>query len=248
MSAPIRLAGKAWANREMDVAEKAEHLRNAPLRADDMMASNRRYFRLACAVALSASTGLVAASAALGTAIYTWKPAEPVAFANILPDGRIEPMMRGVEGTQKFTEATAKQYLRMYLDVCEPYHPETAKAATARCALLLTSEQQSQYKTWFEENLRNEYGRTGSVSVADNPTYFLIAVQGRAQIWGIRFTRVEMKNRQLTCRSWLSTVTFSWRPDLRMTEEDRTWNLAGMQISDRQSSPDPSSPSPTRCF
>lgn len=249
-AAPLRVVGEPVPARGLDDAEKAEHLRNAPLRADDAIQASKAYRRTGWVFGLAGSAALCAGAGALGAAVWTWRPAEPV-YGGILPDGTVQPLLRAVQAPERFTDATAKQYLRMYLDVCEHYQYDAARLRARRCALLLSPQQQEAYARWFApsnpDGFQGAFGRGGSVSVADRVTYTKYGQQGRTQVWTARFVRVEYKDRTVRCRPWQATLSFQFRPELPMGEEDRTWNLAGMQITDRTSQPDPSAPPETRC-
>jgi type IV secretory pathway component VirB8 len=170
----------------------------------------------------------------------------------VFPDGRVQPLVRAFDAPEKlFTDATARQYLRMYVETCERYRYDDRTINYNRCALLLTPEQQKRYAEWFgptnPQGFQGKFGRTGSVFLGDDVTYTKYAQEGRTQIWTMRFVRVEVLNQQVACRRWQATVTFQFRPELEMSDKDRDWNLAGLQISDRVSQPDPSAPTEGKC-
>jgi type IV secretion system protein VirB8 len=251
VSGAIKLASETWQARPLDDKEKAGHLKTATTRAEDMMRASAEYRSSGKACFIAGAIALVAAAAALALNAWTWTPSEPFVIAQ-RPDGTLEPMMRATKAAAAWGDDIAKAHLRKYLDVCEQYHPDTVPLNRKRCALLLNPQQQDEYAKWFGSrnpaSPQREYGKTGNYSVADNVTYSKRGKEGLTQAWDIRFIRVEWKNNQHFCRPWLVGLTFQFRPELEMSEEDRAWNLGGMQILDRSSQPDPSVTHNGKCF
>lgn len=240
----MRLPGTAWTGEALTAEAKAAHLRASRERADDIAATNRAFRRAGWWVgAAGAAVGLAGMASATAT-ILQWRPADPV-YAWIDPrTGEIKPAPRAIDAVQHFTEGTARQHLRMYLDYCEAYLFQTARMTSTRCQLFLSPAQRERFVAWFNagnpESPQARFGRTGSASIADNVGYTLVGT-GRdgAQVWQMTFTKViAEQNQRPQCVPWISTVTFQWRPDLKMSEADRAINLAGMQVVERRSTQD----------
>ncbi len=242
----VRLGSQAHKSETLDAKAAAQHLRDAPLRGDQLIAFGRSSRRVGWIVGgIGAALGLLGmGSAAL--AISQWKPAEPQ-FIRIDGNGETHRPIRAVDAPQQFTEGTAKQYLRMYVEACESYRWETARVTSRRCSIMLSPQQQTRYADWFAASNpvspQARFGRVGEVRIQSNSFSYNLLGTGRdnVQLWSVRFVKIEVadKNGAALCLPWMNTVQFKWMPMLEMSPEDREVNHAGFQAITYDSQPDP---------
>lgn len=240
MNAPVNLK----MTEALTAQEKVEHLSNALNRAEQILETNRAVRRFGFWVG---GAGLIAGLLGLASASVihlTFKHPEPVFVERNPVTGELTQAARAIDAPLKFSEGTIKQHLGGYLDNCETYRWQSVSETTRRCQLFLAPTERAkfaaQYDAYNPEGPIQQLGRDGTISVADGVTMEEIAT-GRdgVKIWGMRFTKViAARGKAVVCQPWTVRVTFQWRPDLAMSEENRRVNLGGMQILDRSTGPD----------
>ena len=236
----------------LDPAAAAQHLRDAPLRGDQLIAFGKSSRRAGWYVGgIGACLGLLGMAAGV-MAFAMWKPAEPI-YALIAPNGEVTRAIRSSDAPQSFTEGTSRQYLRMFVETCESYRFETAKVTSRRCSIMLSPQQQERYAADFApsnpKSPQARFGRTGEVRIqSDSITATRYGTARGVEFWTIRFVKIETAGRNggATCRPWMTTVQFAWLPQVEMLPEDREFNLAGFQAVTFDSQPDPVRP-PEAC-
>lgn len=245
MSATNRLEGNGEGARRISLGEAKDHLKKAGDRAQDIAATNRAFRTGGWVVGgIGAAIGLLGI-AAVAITVATHQPQPPV-FIPLAPSGALLPAMKALEATTRFTDATARQHLRAYVDNCEAYAYQTANLTKTRCLLFFTPKQQDQYVEWYSNGTEGlgRFGRDGQASIADQISYLPLGKGADGtEVWSVSFTKIEFPRRgEVRCRPWQVRVTFQWHPEYKMTDEDRNVNLGGMQIMDRISTPDPARP------
>lgn len=241
MSDAVRLQGAGWAGDALTADAKARHLKMAETRFEEMQRYGRASRRLGLIVGFS---GMMIGLAGIGLAASLLPLKQTVVRYVTVSEqtGEIAEAAGPADAPRLFSEGTARQYLRAFVEACDGYLFETAAVMAHRCAIMLTPEQQNRFNTWFTarnpESPQAVYGRGGSV----RPERFRFVKfgDGRAdtQVWQVRYVRVEMRDGNLTRRPWAMTVQFQWRPQLAMSDDDRSINLAGFQALDFVSQPD----------
>lgn len=241
MSDTAKLQGAGWTAEPLAPESKADMLRQGASRFDEMQRMGRAYRRTGFLLGIS---GMLMAAASIATVAALLPLKQTVVRYVTVSEqtGEVAETLGAADAPKLFSDGTARQYLRMFVEVCDGYLFETAATNAHRCALLLAPEQQQRYNAWFTarnpEGPQALFGRSGSV----RPERFRFVKfgdgQGGIQVWQVRYTRVEMRDGNITRRPWAMTVQFQWRPQLAMTDDDRTLNLAGFQALDYVSQPD----------
>lgn len=245
IAAPLRLVGRGRPAAAVSPEVAERFVAEGRTRAEEVVSASRAFRRAGWAVgAVGAGLGLLG----LGFACYATVALRPPPPEYIPLDAMGVPRqaVRAVDApVQAFTDATSKYYLRKYLDHCEVYHPDMAKLTATRCLLLLAPPAQERWAAGFAntnaQSPQRRLGANGSVSVEGIPTYALVGKgRGGTEVWNVQFTKAERRGTERTCTPWLLQVGFQWRPDLEMSDEHRTFNLAGFQVIEFTSQPDPS--------
>lgn len=247
MSGVVKLQGSGWPAEVLSPEAKDQHVVAATTRADTVAANGRAFRRAGWIVGgIGAAIGVIGIGAAMKMAA-DWTPSEPVVMTIDRSTGQMAPAMRAIEAPQSYTDGTVKQHLRLLVEACEGYHFDTRRVMHDRCLLFLSPATQEVYSRWFD--VRNPkgpqavLGRTGSA--VPNNIDFTPLVRGAngTQVWNARYTRVErLPEGVVTCRPWLMTISFRWRPEVKFTAAEREINLGGMQAHEYQSQPDPALP------
>lgn len=142
-----------------------------------------------------------------------------------------------------FSDQQARFDLRRYVMAVETWIFE-ARDENFRIATLMSSPTQTAALT-ANASPKNptspqmKYGNKAAVLV-DNFQFSLLAGSSTtSQIWQVRYMRTEIvPGSQPVSRPWVSTVTFSWVPDLIMAKGvDRSLNLTGFQCTSYSSGP-----------
>ena len=236
----------------LDAKAAAQHLRDAPLRGDQLISYGRSSRRAGWVVGgIGAGLGFLGMAAGL-IAVAQWKPAEPI-YALIAPNGEVTKAIRSSDAPQSFSEGTSRQYLRMFVEACESYRFETAKLTSRRCSVMLSPQQQERYAADFaptnSKSPQARFGRAGEIRIqSDSITATPYGTARGVQFWTVRFVKIEAagKNGGTTCRPWMMNVQFTWLPQVEMLPEDREFNLAGFQAVTFDSQSDPVRP-PEAC-
>lgn len=231
----------------LDAKSARQHLREAPLRGDQLIAFGRSSRRAGWIVGgIGAAFGAAGLTAAV-LAMALYKP-QPPEFALIDRNtGEVSKPIRAVDAPVHFTDATVKQYLRLFVENCESYRFETRELLARRCSIMLSPAQQTRYAA---ENAASKatspqarLGRQGEARIKSNSLIYtpIGTGQGGVQFWTIRFVKIESEgpNRATVCRPWIENVQFQWLPQLEMAPEDRDVNTAGFQAITFDSQPDP---------
>ena len=242
MNEMVKLKGAARPAEVLTPDAKAEHLRQAETRFDEMLCYGRSYRRMGFLVG---AAGLLIGIAGIGMAATLFPLKQTVVRYAVVNEttGEVGESIGPADAPRLFSEGTARQYLRMFVEACDGYLWETRALSSHRCALLLTPDQQARYAEWFSprnpESPQVAFGRNGSVRPDQFRFTRLGDGRGDTQAWQVRYVRIEMKDGRAARRPWMMTVQFQWRPQLAMTDNDRTLNLAGFQALDYVSQPDP---------
>lgn len=242
MNETIRLKGVAWPGEALAPEAKAEHLRLAETRVEEMRRYGRSYRRMGFFVG---TAGLLVGLAGIALAASLLPLKQTVVRFAVVNEttGEVGESIGPADAPRLFSEGTARQYLRMFVEACDGYLWETRVLNAHRCALLMTAEQQARYAEWFSprnpDSPQVVFGRNGSVRPDQFRFTRLGDARGDTQAWQVRYVRLEMKDGRAARRPWMMTVQFQWRPQLAMSDNDRTLNLAGFQALDYVSQPDP---------
>lgn len=242
MNGPVHLAPGAWAAPALTPDQAEETIRTGTARADQLIATSRSIRSAGWWIGgIGAAVGLLGVGAACAIA-FAWTPPPPEFVLVDRQTREVFQPVKAADAPSLFSEDTARAYLRQFVEYCEEYRYETAKLKSERCALFMTPARQGRYAEWFKsaaDGPVQRYGYTGSAT-AGRLAYSKVGT-GRAgtEVWWVRFNKVETVNRATVCRPWILQVQFQWHPELRMTPEDRTINLAGFQAIDFTSQPDP---------
>lgn len=241
MSAPVTLPAGAWQAQALSPDEAARMLAGAPARGDALIAASRAMRRAGFWVGgVGVGVGLLGIAAACAVA-FAWEPPAP---DYVMVDRQTRELFRPVKAIDAptvFSEDTARAALRDLVEYCEEYRWETAKRSSDRCALFLAPGEQER----FAERFRGPEGPVRRLGYAGTATAESLSFtpqgqgRGRTEVWWVRYNRVEVANRTTTCRPWFVSVQFRWRPELRMSPEDRSINLGGLQATHYTSEPDP---------
>lgn len=242
MRSPLQLVSPAQPAEALDAAAAKRHLSAATTRADQVITLGRS-FRTAGWIVGGA--GLVVGLTGLGVAalvIVRDAPAVPV-FNTISPEGRIERAVSVDEVPARFTEVTSRQYLQTAVEYCEGYHYQTRETEASRCGLFLAPAQRARFTDYYEgaDGPSRRLGQRGALDVV-RPTYTPTGKGTQnTEAWTVRFIKRETPpNGGALCVPWQLTIQFQWRPDLRMTPNDRNTNAAGFQAFVWEGQPDPS--------
>jgi type IV secretory pathway component VirB8 len=250
MSVVKRLHAGAWPVEPLSPEAAKAHIADAAARADEIRRTGRAYRRMGL---VAGAVGAVVGVLGMGTAAWTLTHVEPTRqhFAVIEPEtGRVLETLAAEDAPTRFTDDTARQYLRRFIETCDGYQPtldpSSLERQFQRCAVLLTEPLQRNYQQYFSRsNLESPQlllGRLG-VRTPENLRYFKYPEQGRTLVWRVTYTRVETTQTASgagTTRRVPMTamVWFRWRPEAKMSLEDRTWNTAGMQVESFTIEPD----------
>ena len=242
MNAPVTLKGGAWQTATLTPAEAATVVGNGPARADHLIETSRSLRRAGWWVGgTGAGIGLLGMAAACAV-VFGWSPPPPEFVLVDRQTREVFQPVKAADAPSLFSEDTARSYLRQFVEYCEEYRFETAKMKSERCSLFLSPEQQARYAKWFAESADGPIKRFGygGSATADRLGFSKDGVgRGKTEVWWVRFNKVETVDRTTTCHPWIMQVQFRWRPELRMSQEDRSINLAGFQAIHFNSQPDP---------
>lgn len=243
MSAVVRLKPGAWPAQPLTPEAAAEHVEGGGARADEVERTGRAFRRLGW---IAGGVGAFAGLAGIGAGAYALTRVEPTRpyFSLINPaTGEVSPAIAAADAPRHFTQDTAKQYLRMFVESCAGYVHAARSRSYARCTALMAPSQQAKYREAFTStnpnSPQNLYGPAATLVPEALRFYPLPGGGGRIQSWQVRYRQVEYRNGQKVRElPWTATVHFEWKPDMRMTEEARTWNTAGMRTVDFSFGPD----------
>lgn len=228
------LSGGGWTSRPLD-RDEASALAKVGIKAAEsqirLNADTNRAWRIV-GIGGTAIGVLGAAAAVLAVTIHDPPPPEFVRVSE--ETGKILVAVPSKDAPTLFTEDTSRQYLGELVERCEQYTHPLALQMSRRCAALLSPPVRSAYAEYFHGPggpvSRHEY--TGSV-VASNLTYSKVASdpRHRSEHWKIYYDRTErQKNGTEECVRKVLSIQFVWRPELRMDQETRSYNPAGMQV------------------
>lgn len=225
---------------------KVRSLNRSLERAVELAHTNKALRQVGFAVgaigALIGVMGFGVGSAALVKVL--WQEPETIYVKEDADTGELRRLARPLEAVASFKDGTIRQHLRLYIDNCETYRYQVLNEATNRCQLFLAPNERLAYAKAMDQTNPDSpiarFGREGTVSVADDVTMERVATgrQG-VEVWNLRFTKVlAERGKPPVCVPWTVMVTFRWRPELKMSETNRTINLGGMQIDSRTSGED----------
>ena len=234
MNAESRLPAGAWVSGAMTPEAANKHIETAAARADEVERTGHSFRRAGW---WTGAAGVAVGLLGMGTAAWVLGSAEPSRpfFALVTPGGEVTPVVGAADAPRLFSEDTAKQYLARLIEVCDGYVPQMAAQNFKRCTLMLTSEQQARYAAVMAAanpaSPQRRYGTTGHAR-PENIKFTHLPSTGRVQSWHVSYDKVETRGvvGALSTIKQSGTVHFEWRPELRMSPEDRTWNTAGMQV------------------
>lgn len=245
MTAPLRLVGRGRPAIAVSPEEAERFVAEGRTRAEEIVAAGRAFRRAGWAAgAAGAALGALGIAVA-GYSTVSLRPPPPQ-YIPIDAAGVPRQAVRAVDApVQAFTDATSKYYLRKYLDHCEVYHPDTARLTASRCLLLMAPPTQERWAASIAntnpQSPQRRLGANGAIEVDGVPVYSLVGKgRGNTEVWNVQFTKGERRGSERTCTPWLLQVGFQWRPDLEMSDEHRTFNLAGFQVIEFTSQADPS--------
>lgn len=240
MSATTRL--DQWQAQPLSPEAAAAHMRDAIGRADEVRRTGMAFRRAGWLVG---AAGVLAGLGGLAVAATVLLRAEPtrLEFALIDPNtGAVSHTFSAADAPRHFSDDTARQYLRAFVETCDGYAPTLQREALERqfrrCAVLMTEPMQQKFAAYFSPSNpaspQVTLGRAG-VRTPQNLRFSKLPSEGNTQTWLVRYHRVDTRAGQNTTgitqhTPTTATVTFQWRPDLPQSPEDRTWNTAGMQV------------------
>lgn len=237
MSRIVRLKPGAWPAQPLtpEVAEGV--VAGGAARADamaDMAASVRRLSWIV------GGGGMLTAAIAVGAAAWVLVSDDPPRHHFSTFDeatGRVEAAISATDAPRLFNTGTAHQYLRMFVETCASYVHDMRARNYSRCTALMAPQAQAKYRDLFTatnpDSPQNRIGRAATLSPEGLRYSRIPAGGGRIQSWIVRYTQVEHRNGQKVGQVPMAvTVHFEWRPDMRMTQEQREWNTAGMRVVD----------------
>lgn len=235
MNKIVRLKPGADVAQPLNLEDAETRMAVSATRADEIERLGRSFRRNAWInTAIGAFVGLTG----LGVGAYTLLREEPSPhyFSLVNPaTGEVTPAVPAVDAPRMFSADTARQYLRMFVEACGGYNDTVRTQAFARCVALMAPNQQVRYREAFTSTNPNSPQNTISktaIVVPESLRYTQRPSAGRIQYWTVDYMYATYRNGQRTATPWTATVQFEWRPDLRMTEDVRTWNPAGMRVVD----------------
>lgn len=246
----LHLRPGVWPAEPLSPEAAQQFIADAAARADEVRRTGLAFRRAGWTIgALGSLVGL----AGLGIAALVILRAEPARLDFALLDretGEVSPTLPARDAPRAFTDHTARQYLRRFVEACDGYAP-TANPATLqrdlhRCAILLTPPMQERFRASLGRSNPDSplvlLGRTG-VRTAEGFRYFKYPAEGPSQTWRVQYVRIETRpgagGTGLTTRLPMTAmVNFQWRPELPQLAEDRDWNTAGMQVVTYSIEPD----------
>lgn len=242
MNQTIRLKPGVWPAQALTPEAAQEHVEGGSARADAIERNHRAFRRLAWGTGgLLASIGLIG----MGAAAYVLTNAQPVQRQFSLVNqatGEVADTVMASDAPRLFTDGTAKEYLRKFIESCAAYVHVTRTQAYNRCTALMTPTQQAKYRDAFTSSNpaspQNTIG-AAAILVPENLRYSLQPGSGKIQSWLVRYNGVVYRNGQKASTvPQAAMIHFEWRPEMMMTDEQRTWNNAGMRVVDYSFGPD----------
>ncbi|MCB4824169.1 MULTISPECIES: type IV secretion system protein [Roseomonadaceae] len=250
MSAPLRLKPGVWPAEPLSPEAAQQFLADAAARADEVRRTGLAFRRAGW---IAGAFGALLGLAGVGVAATVVLRAEPARLDFALLDretGEVSPTLAARDAPRAFTDHTARQYLRRFVEACDGYaptpNPTTLQRDLHRCAILLTEPMQERFRASVArsnpESPLATLGRSG-VRTTEGFRYFKYPSEGRTQTWRVQYTRVETRvgagGPGVTTRTPMTAmVNFQWRPELPQLAEDRDWNTAGMQVVTYSIEPD----------
>ncbi len=172
---------------------------------------------------------------AIGIAgLLLWDPPPPE-FIRVSEDtGRVLVSVPARDAPTLFTKDTSRQYLGMLVERCEQYTHPLALQMSRQCAALLSPPVQASYAQHFNGPDGPVASlRYGGSSVARNLSFGEVAAdpRHRSESWRVYYDLTRrLENGTESCRRMVLSVQWVWRPELKMDQDTRRANPAGMQV------------------
>lgn len=153
--------------------------------------------------------------------------------------GWVGQAVPAADAPKLFNDATIENALRTYVEWRENYVYENDDLAFRRVALMSTPDEQIRYKAMHDDpkSPLHALGKGGYVRV-DN---FRMSKVGDGKfgsmIYLVRFEYRMMRAGQIVPpkgEPYAATITFAFHPEYPMTQDDRTQNPTGLQVSSYQ--------------
>lgn len=243
MSATVRLAPGSMKHDPLTPEAARAALQGAGPRADEVEHSRRAFRRAGWAVG---GAGCLVGLVGMGIAGWTVSRVEPPRTHFALVDSvtnRVSATVPAQDAPKLFSDDTARQYLRMFVENCDGYLRPAVTQMLERCTTLMNPAMQSRYGEWFKasnpQSPQRVYNAQNASVLPNNFRFAPYPSEGRVKTWIVRYRRWEVSSGgQGTPRDYAATVHFEWRPELPMTKEARELNPAGMQVVGYSFEPD----------
>ena len=150
MSAPLRLKPGVWPAEPLSPEAAQQFLADAAARADEVRRTGLAFRRAGW---IAGAFGALLGLAGVGVAATVVLRAEPARLDFALLDretGEVSPTLAARDAPRAFTDHTARQYLRRFVEACDGYaptpNPATLQRDLHRCAILLTEPMQERFR------------------------------------------------------------------------------------------------------
>jgi type IV secretory pathway component VirB8 len=242
VSGAVRLRPGAWPAEGMAPEAARALVERAPARADEVERMGAAMRRLSWfGAGMLALMGVAGLAAGVAVLLSTEPPRHHFSLINPVT-GEVSPAMPAVDAPRHFTTDTEKEYVRRFVETCAGYVHDLRARMYARCTGLMTPAMQAKYRDGFTSTNPNSPQNTYGAAATLIPEGLRLHERpggGRVKSWLVRYKQAEYRNgRKVREVPWSTTIDFEWRPDLRMTEEQRAWNTAGMRVSHFEFGPD----------
>lgn len=235
MSGLATLRAKAWIAAPLSLEQKEAHFKSAIPIHNEIERFGRAFRRVGYAVG-----GLGAGVGICGMALAAWAfstRTDHAYFYRVDQNGMPELSMPATDAPKLFTEQTAEQYLRAYVEARECYVYDTRDIMSHRVAIMSSPDEQGVYASWFSPKSnpmspQAVYGNKTSVRVGNfRYTKMPGLMHNGVFAYEVRFDRLEVTGGAPGITThWMAVVQFSWHPELKMSADDRSINAAGMQV------------------
>lgn len=189
--------------------------------------------------ATGALVGVVGICAGLVAYIKT-PVAEPPQYIGIVDaeSGTVQHPTSLKDAPRLFGESVRRRFLAQFVTNCEGYVPQTwAKLDYHACMVMATPDEQKRRErdigrggTRYPPTV---FGPAGWARPSGFLAFVLLGSTGtepnRTWHYQVRYERIEVIDGRETRPRYTADVVFTFRPDLKMTDGDRTINEAGFQ-------------------
>jgi type IV secretory pathway component VirB8 len=234
MNAPFRLRPAGWTAATMSDAEAKAHVAEAPNRAEEVVRLARSFRKLG----LILGGSLMVAGTAMfvsGAVMMARAPQARMQYGMIDSlNGTVIATVPAEDAPRYFSDDTAKQYLRLFVENCDGYIRDNIRNMVAQCTVLMDETMQARFREYFRssnpESPQNRYNMAGAKAAPEGFRYAKAPSNGRVQAWNVYYTRVVSASGQVVAREPMAlTIFFEWRPTMQMTDDARSRNAAGFQ-------------------